>query len=107
MFKNTRLSAMLAAVLFSVTAASALVSAPAFADAPAAGVADRSADRGHAAQARDDHAAARHAGKVGKQIVQPLGRPRFEPRARRPPAHLEVFLHRQIGEDAPVLRDVA
>jgi biopolymer transport protein ExbB len=35
MFKNTRLSAMLAAVLFSVTAASALVSAPAFADAPA------------------------------------------------------------------------
>jgi len=37
MFKNTRLSAVLAAVLFSVTAASALVSAPAFADAPAAG----------------------------------------------------------------------
>jgi biopolymer transport protein ExbB len=37
MFKNTRLSAILAAVLFSVTAASALVSAPAFADdAPAA-----------------------------------------------------------------------
>jgi biopolymer transport protein ExbB len=35
MFKNTRLSALLAAVLFSVTAASALVSAPAFADAPA------------------------------------------------------------------------
>lgn len=36
MFKNTRLSAVLAAVLFSATAASALVSAPAFADAPAA-----------------------------------------------------------------------
>src|SRR5450830_1695875 len=36
MFKNTRLSAVLAAVLFSVTAASALVSAPAFADAPKA-----------------------------------------------------------------------
>ena len=35
MFKNTRLSAVLAAVLFSVTAASALISAPAFADAPA------------------------------------------------------------------------
>jgi biopolymer transport protein ExbB len=35
MFKNTRLSAVLAAVLFSVTAATALVSAPAFADAPA------------------------------------------------------------------------
>ena len=35
MFKNTRLSAVLAAVLFSVTAAASLVSAPAFADAPA------------------------------------------------------------------------
>ncbi len=35
MFKNTRLSAVLAAVLFSVSAASALISAPAFADAPA------------------------------------------------------------------------
>ena len=40
MFKNTRLSAILAAVLFSVTAASALVSAPAFADAPAAPAAE-------------------------------------------------------------------
>ena len=36
MFKNTRLSAVLAAVLFSVTAAAALISAPAFADAPKA-----------------------------------------------------------------------
>jgi biopolymer transport protein ExbB len=36
MFKNTRLSAILAAVLFSVTAAAALVSAPAFAEAPKA-----------------------------------------------------------------------
>ncbi|MES2755818.1 MAG: MotA/TolQ/ExbB proton channel family protein [Pseudomonadota bacterium] len=36
MFKNTRLSAVLAAVLFSVTAAAALVSAPAFAEAPKA-----------------------------------------------------------------------
>ncbi|TWI64544.1 biopolymer transport protein ExbB [Pseudoduganella lurida] len=40
MFKNTRLSAVLAAVLFSVTAATALVSAPAMADAPAAAAAD-------------------------------------------------------------------
>lgn len=40
MFKNTRLSAVLAAVLFSVTAASALVSAPAMADAPAPAAAD-------------------------------------------------------------------
>jgi biopolymer transport protein ExbB len=39
MFKNTRLSATLAALLFSVTAASALVSAPAFADAPASAAA--------------------------------------------------------------------
>ncbi|WP_295996113.1 MotA/TolQ/ExbB proton channel family protein [Rugamonas sp.] len=39
MFKNTRLSAVLAAVLFSVTAATALVSAPAFADAPASAAA--------------------------------------------------------------------
>lgn len=44
MFKNTRLSAMLAAVLFSVTAASALVSAPAFADAPVAGAEAPAAD---------------------------------------------------------------
>ena len=44
MFKNTRLSAILAAVLFSVTAASALVSAPAFADAPAAPAAAPAAD---------------------------------------------------------------
>ena len=39
MFKNTRLSAVLAAVLFSVTAATALVSAPAMADAPASAAA--------------------------------------------------------------------
>ena len=40
MFKNTRLSALLAAVLFSVTAAGALVSAPAMADAPAPAAAE-------------------------------------------------------------------
>jgi biopolymer transport protein ExbB len=39
MFKNTRLSATVAALLFSVTAASALVSVPAFADAPASAAA--------------------------------------------------------------------
>ncbi|GAA5012872.1 hypothetical protein GCM10025794_01050 [Massilia kyonggiensis] len=39
MFKNTRLSATVAALLFSVTAASALVSAPAFAVAPASAAA--------------------------------------------------------------------
>jgi biopolymer transport protein ExbB len=49
MFKNTRLSALLAAVLFSVTAASALVSAPAFADAPAAASAPAAAPAADAA----------------------------------------------------------
>jgi biopolymer transport protein ExbB len=39
MFKNTRLSLVLAAVLFSVAAASSLVSAPAYADAPASAAA--------------------------------------------------------------------
>ena len=39
MFKNTRVSAFFAAVLFSVTAATALVAAPAFADAPASAAA--------------------------------------------------------------------
>ncbi len=53
MFKNTRLSAVLAAVLFSVTAASALVSAPAFADAPASAAASAAA-----APAASDAAAA-------------------------------------------------
>lgn len=54
MFKNTRLSATLAAILFSVTAASALVSAPAFADAPASAAASAPA----AAPAADAAAAA-------------------------------------------------
>ncbi|MEW6763359.1 MAG: MotA/TolQ/ExbB proton channel family protein [Pseudomonadota bacterium] len=66
MFKNTRLSAMLAAVLFSVTAASALVSAPAFADAPAAGAtapaADAAAPAADAAAAPAADAAAAPAG---------------------------------------------
>jgi biopolymer transport protein ExbB len=53
MFKNTRLSAILAAVLFSVTAASALVSAPAFADAPASAAASAPAADAAAAPAAD------------------------------------------------------
>jgi biopolymer transport protein ExbB len=57
MFKNTRLSAVLAAVLFSVTAASALISAPAFADAPAP-AASAPADAAAAAPAPADAAAA-------------------------------------------------
>jgi biopolymer transport protein ExbB len=53
MFKNTRLSAVLAAVLFSVTAAAALVSAPAFADAPAAAATAPAAAEPAAAPAAD------------------------------------------------------
>src|SRR5450830_2003847 len=55
MFKNTRLSAVLAAVLFSVTAATALESAPAFADAPKA--ADAAAAPAASAPAADAAAA--------------------------------------------------
>ncbi len=51
MFKNTRLSAVLAAVLFSVTAAAALVSTPAFADAPASAAASAPAASAPAASA--------------------------------------------------------
>lgn len=58
MFKNTRLSALLAAVLFSVTAASALVSAPAFADAPAAASAPAAPAADAAAAPAADAAAA-------------------------------------------------
>jgi biopolymer transport protein ExbB len=60
MFKNTRLSAMLAAVLFSVTAASALVSAPVFAQADqgaAAPAASAPADAAAPAPAADAAAA--------------------------------------------------
>ena len=57
MFKNTRLSALLAAVLFSVTAASALVSAPAMADAPAAASAPAAPAADAAAPAADAAAA--------------------------------------------------
>jgi biopolymer transport protein ExbB len=51
MFKNTRLSAVLAAVLFSVTAAAALVTTPAFADAPASAAASAPAADAAAAPA--------------------------------------------------------
>jgi len=64
MFKNTRLSALLAAVLFSVTAASALVSAPAFADAPASAAAS--------APAADAAAPAAAAGKT-EEVENPYG----------------------------------
>jgi biopolymer transport protein ExbB len=58
MFKNTRLSAVLAAVLFSVTASAALVSAPAFADAPAPAAAAPATDAAAAPAAAPADAAA-------------------------------------------------
>lgn len=78
MFKNTRLSAVLAAVLFSVTAATALVSAPAFAQeqasaaasAPAAApAADAAAAPAPAAEA--PAAPAAHGGK--EEVENPYG----------------------------------
>jgi biopolymer transport protein ExbB len=79
MFKNTRLSALLAAVLFSVTAASALVSAPAFADAPAsaaasAPAADAAAPAAPAADAAAPAAAAPAAADGKKEEIEnPFG----------------------------------
>ncbi|MBJ7309122.1 MotA/TolQ/ExbB proton channel family protein [Rugamonas sp. CCM 8940] len=73
MFKNTRLSAVLAAVLFSVTAATALVSAPAFADAPASAAASAPA-AAPAADAAAAPAASAPAAKVEKEEVEnPFG----------------------------------
>jgi biopolymer transport protein ExbB len=51
MFKNTRLSAILAAVMFSITAATAVVSTPAFAEEPAAAAASAPAASAPAADA--------------------------------------------------------
>jgi biopolymer transport protein ExbB len=83
MFKNTRLSAVLAAVLFSVTAASALVSAPAFADAPAAAApaaaapadaaAAPAADAAAAAPAAEGAAPAAAAGETKEEVQNPYG----------------------------------
>ncbi|WP_199538473.1 MULTISPECIES: MotA/TolQ/ExbB proton channel family protein [unclassified Duganella] len=69
MFKNTRLSAVLAAVLFSVTAATALVSAPAFADAPASAAASAPAAAPAADAAAAPAAAEAPAAKGGKEEV--------------------------------------
>ncbi|WP_217270536.1 MotA/TolQ/ExbB proton channel family protein [Janthinobacterium psychrotolerans] len=58
MFKNTRLSAFFAAVLLSVTATTALVAAPAFADAPAPAASAPAADAAAAPAPAADAAAA-------------------------------------------------
>jgi len=71
MFKNTRLSAVLAAVLFSVTAASALISAPAFADAPAPAATAPAADAA-AAPAADAAAPAVAPGEK-EEVHNPYG----------------------------------
>ena len=83
MFKNTRLSATVAALLFSVTAASALVSAPAFADAPAsaaasapaaAPAADAAAPAADAAASAPAAAAPAAGGEAKKEEVEnPFG----------------------------------
>jgi biopolymer transport protein ExbB len=74
MFKNTRLSAILAAVLFSVTAASALVSAPAFADAPASAAATApAADAAAPAAAPADAAAPAAAAGKKEEAENPFG----------------------------------
>jgi biopolymer transport protein ExbB len=79
MFKNTRLSALLAAVLFSVTAAAALVSAPAFAEAPASASATAAAPAASApaadaaaAPAADAAAPAAPAG-AKEEVSNPFG----------------------------------
>jgi len=73
MFINTRLSAVLAAVLFSITAAAALVSTPAFAQAPAtpATVAAPAADAAAPAAPAADAAVAAPAGK--EEVENPFG----------------------------------
>jgi len=82
MFKNTRLSAVLAAVLFSVTAATALVSAPAMADAPAPAASAPAAAPADAAAAPAADAAApaapageaaAPAGKAKEEVENPFG----------------------------------
>lgn len=77
MFKNTRLSAVLAAVLFSVTAATALVSAPAMADAPASAAAEAPA-AAPAADAAAAPAAAPAADAAAPAAAAPAGKEEVE-----------------------------
>jgi biopolymer transport protein ExbB len=81
MFKNTRLSALIAAVLLSVTATTALVATPAFAQAPAPAAADTAAAPADAAAApaaapaADAAAAPAPAAKAGEkeEVHNPFG----------------------------------
>jgi biopolymer transport protein ExbB len=72
MFKNIRLSAILAAVLFSVTAATALVSAPAFAQAPASATASLQ-EAGAPANAAAADAPAPVAAGAKEEVKNPFG----------------------------------
>lgn len=75
MFKNTRLSALLAAVLFSVSAVSAVVSAPAFAQDQAASAPAASAPADAAAAPAAGAAASAPAAAAGKteEVENPFG----------------------------------
>jgi len=71
MFKNTRLSAFFAAVLLSVTATTALVAAPAYADAPASAAATAPAADAPAAPAADAAAPAADAAAPAADAAAP------------------------------------
>ncbi|WP_226929415.1 MotA/TolQ/ExbB proton channel family protein [Janthinobacterium aquaticum] len=71
MFKNTRLSAFFAAVLLSVTATTALVAAPAYADAPASAAATAPAADAPAAPAADAAAPAADAAAPAAEAAAP------------------------------------
>ncbi|WP_175444557.1 MotA/TolQ/ExbB proton channel family protein [Janthinobacterium sp. HH104] len=71
MFKNTRLSAFFAAVLLSVTATTALVAAPAFADAPASAAATAPAADAAPAPAADAAAPAADAAAPAADAAAP------------------------------------
>ena len=71
MFKNTRLSAFFAAVLLSVTATTALVAAPAFADAPASAAASAPAADAAPAPAADAAAPAADAAAPAADAAAP------------------------------------
>src|SRR5450830_53856 len=76
MFKNTRLSAFFAAVLLSVTATTALVAAPAFADAPASAAASAPAADAAPAAAADAAAPAADAAAApakSEEVHNPFG----------------------------------
>ena len=73
MFKNTRLSAFIAAVMFSLTAATAMVAAPAFAEEPAAAAASAPAATAPAAAPGDAAAPADAKAAATEEVHNPFG----------------------------------